>query len=435
MNYKKNLNHIKNKDISIAVVGLGYVGLPLALRFIKKKIKVFGFDVDVNKINNLKSGKSYIVDIKSNQLKYFKKNNSRISNRMNILKNAQIIFICLPTPLNKQNLPDMSYLQNFYKKMNKIISNGQTIILESTVYPGATSNLIKNFDKKFIVGKDIFIGYSPERENPGDKKFSYTTTPKLISGKTKACLKIVEAIYNLIVKKTYKVLDIESAEMSKLLENTYRAVNISLINEIKIICEKLNLNIYEIINAASSKNFGFTRFDPGPGIGGHCIPIDPIYLSWRSNQVGYNPKFIKVSADLAKKIPFWIVNKMDNFFKKKNQHLKKVLIIGVSYKPNVGDDRESPAFSIMKLLNNRNIKFDYHDKYFKSLRIGRNNKINKRSINLSKANLKKYQSTIIVTNHNYIDYEKLIKFSKVVFDTRAATLKYKKKYNHKLIYC
>lgn len=435
MNYKDIISHIKKKDISIAIVGLGYVGLPLALRFIKQKIKVYGFDVDKNKINKLRNGKTYIVDADPKQLKYFKKNKLKISTEISILKKAQIIFVCLPTPLNKKNSPDMSYLKNFYKKMNKIIVKGQTIILESTVYPGATTYLMKTLNKKYIVGKDIFIGYSPERENPGDKKFSYKTTPKIISGKTDKCLKITEAIYRLIASKTYKVSDVESAEMSKLLENTYRAVNISLINEIKIICEKLNLNIYEIIDAASTKNFGFKRFEPGPGIGGHCIPIDPIYLSWISTQAGYNPKFIKVSADLAKKIPNWIVNKMINFFKKKQIPLKKILIVGISYKPNVGDDRESPAFSIMKLLNNKNIDFDYHDEYFKSLRIGRNNKLKKKSVNFSSANLKKYQCSIIVTNHNYINYEKLIKFSKFVFDTRAATLKHKKKYNHKLIYC
>lgn len=435
MEFKSKLFKIKRRNISVAVVGLGYVGLPLALRFIDKKIKVYGFDVSFEKIKKLKQGKSDIIDIKSKNLKYFKKNNDRISNNINILKKADAIFVCLPTPLNNANKPDMSFLKKFYFKMRKIIQKGQIIILESTVYPGATEELVKNFNDKYKLGNDVFIGYSPERENPGDKNFSYLKTPKIVSGKTKNCLMLTKAIYKIIVKKIHSVQSIESAEMSKLLENTYRAVNISMINEVKIICDKLKIDVYEVIKAAATKNFGFTRFDPGPGIGGHCIPIDPIYLSWRSIQSGYKPKFIQTSSELARKIPHWIIKKIKNFFKKKKQKIKKILLVGVSYKPDVGDDRESPAFEIMRILKRENISFDYHDDYFDILRIGRNNKFKKKNITLSNSNLKKYQCCLIITNHSYIDYEKLIKGSKFVFDARGSTLKFKDKYNNKLIYC
>ncbi len=424
------INIIKSKKFKVGVIGLGYVGLPLVNLFEKKGIEVFGIDNDIKKINFLKKGKSYISSKNLKNFKYFKKNKKNLSTNYKKLEGANAIIICLPTPLKKMK-PDMSYILNCAKKLASINLKNKAIILESTVYPSATTKFFKiiNNKDKYILGKNIFLGYSPERENPGDNKFSYKKTPKIISGSTSNCLKVIENIYFHIIKKLVKAKNIESAEASKLLENLYRSVNIGLVNEFKIICEKLKLDIFEIINLASTKNFGFQKFLPGPGLGGHCIPIDPYYLSWISNKFGYDPKFIKLSGQLNRSMPEWVVRKMLKNIKKKKP---KILLLGVSYKKNVDDDRESPAFAIMKILDKKKIKFDYNDPYFKILRQGRQSKLKKKSIILNKKNLKKFDATLIVTDHDKYNYKFLAKNSKKIFDSRGVF----KKYNFKnVIYC
>ena len=286
-----------------------------------------------------------------------------------------------------------------------------------------------NSKNKYILGKDIFIGYSPERENPGDKNFTYDKTPKVVSGKTRYCLKLVNSIYKKIVKKVVNANSVEAAETSKLLENLYRSVNIGLVNELKIICERINLDIFEIIGLASTKNFGFQKFLPGPGLGGHCIPIDPYYLSWISNKYGYDPKFIRLSGNINRSMPQWVVKKM-----LKNIKLKKpkILILGIAYKKNVDDDRESPSFEIMKILKSKKIYFDYNDPYFSSIRKGRHIKLKKKSIKLTKSNLNFYNAVLIVTDHDDYDYKFIAKNSKQIFDTRGV---YKNFNCSKVIYC
>lgn len=432
---KKILDKIKKKDISICVVGLGYVGLPLCLRMIKKKINVFGVDNDNKKIEYLKKGKSYISDIKDSELKYFRSNKSKISTNYDIIKDCHVVIVCLPTPL-RDNKPDMSYLEKSFKEISKFLKKNQIIILESTVYPGATKYLTKYFSKKFVIGKEIFIGYSPERENPGDINFSYDKTPKIVSGISKQCKILVKTIYKNFINKVILVDTVKVAEMSKLLENTYRSVNISLVNELKIICEKLEIDVHNVIEAASTKNFGYQKFVPGPGIGGHCIPIDPFYLSWVSKKNGYDPKFIRAAGEISKFVPKWIVNKITDFFKNKNLRLAKVLIIGISYKPDVGDDRESPAFDIMSYFSKKKIKYDFYDPYFKELRVGRKNQISLKRININQNNLKKYDASIIITDHNKVDYNLIYKNSKFIFDCRARYKKIKRySKDKKIIYC
>ncbi len=353
--YKKLLNKISNKKTKIGIVGLGYVGLPLAINFIKKKFDVIGIDNDKKKISLLKKNKSYISSIKKKDILYFKYFPDKITSNINIVKNLDIIFVCLPTPLKDNKKPNMTFVLNFFKKIKNNI-NKKLIILESTVYPGASRYILKKMGVKINdIGKSVFFGYSPERENPGDKNFSYDKTPKVISGYTKECLNLTYEIYKPIVKKIYKAESLEVAEMSKLLENIYRSVNISLVNEIKIICNHFkNLNVYDVINAASSKNFGFKKFSPGPGIGGHCIPVDPYYLSWASKNRGYNPKFIDVAGKMNDLVTNWVTKNMVSFLKKKLRKKKlKILIVGVSYKANVDDDRESPSFKIMKILKKK----------------------------------------------------------------------------------
>jgi len=432
---KEILKKIDKNKQTICVVGLGYVGLPLCLRMIKRKINVFGVDNDIKKIKCLKNGKSYISDIKDSELKYFKNNKSKISTNYNIIKECDVVIVCLPTPLHG-NKPDMSYLENSYKAISKVLSKNKVIILESTVYPGATNQLTKYFSKKLKIGKDIFIGYSPERENPGDTNFSYDRTPKIVSGITEKCKILVKNIYKNFINKVILVDTVEIAEMSKLLENTYRSVNISLVNELKIICERLEIDVHNVIEAASTKNFGYQKFVPGPGIGGHCIPIDPFYLSWISKKNGYDPKFIRAAGEISSFVPKWIVKKITNFFNNKNLKLAKVLIIGISYKPNVGDDRESPAFDIMKFFSKKKIKYDFYDPYFNKLRIGRKNQISLKRITLNQNNLKKYDASIIITDHDKVDYDLIFKNSKFIFDCRARYKKIKRySEDKKIIYC
>lgn len=417
--YNKLVSKLILKNFSVCIIGLGYVGLPLVSRFLKSKIKVFGIDSDKFKIKSLKKGLSYISSTDSATLKYFKKNKKNLSTNYDLANKSDVIIVCLPTPLKKKSkIPDMTYVFNCAKKLKNIIRYNQIIILESTVYPGATREFISRLLKReFVIGKNIFIGYSPERENPGDKNFSYQRTPKVISGYSNKCLGLINLVYKIFVKRLILVNNIEEAELSKILENLYRSVNIGLVNEIKIICQRLNIDVHNTIKAASTKNFGFQKFLPGPGLGGHCIPIDPFYLSWISKKYGYEPKFIKLAGKINADIPKWTV---DLILKKLNNKKKiKILLLGLSYKKNVDDDRESPTFEFMKILDKKRIFYDYHDPYFKKLRKGRNvNKI-KRSINLNIKNLKKYDACILLTDHDSVNYKLIAKYSNLVFDTRG----------------
>ena len=420
---------ITEKKFSLGVIGLGYVGLPIANRFIKKGIKVHALEQDIIKVNKLKKGINYINNSSLKNFDYFKKNKKNISNNYSILKNCDVVLVCLPTPL-KNKKPDMSFVYNCAKKMKKILKPYQLIILESTVYPGATIEFSKKFlSKGYILGKNIFLGYSPERENPGDESFSYKTTPKIVSGYSAKCLEFTERVYKHVVNKVIKAKSLETAETSKLLENLYRSVNIGLVNELKIICDKIKIDVFEVIRLASTKNFGFQKFMPGPGLGGHCIPIDPFYLSWVSQQKGYDPKFIRLSGELNSLMPKWVVKKMLKNIKIKNP---TILLLGISYKKNVDDDRESPAFEIMRLLREKKIKFEYNDPYFPKLRRGRNFNFDKKSIKLNVKNLKKFDATLVITDHNFYDFKYIYKYSKQIFDARGAY----KNFNYpNVIYC
>ena len=410
--YFKNLkNKLLNKSFKVGVVGLGYVGLPLVKKFVKKKIKVFGYDKDLKKINKLKLGKNYLKNIRTD---YFKKNKNQVSSNISILKKCNVIVICLPTPL-KKNVPDMSIIFNFAKNLRSVIKRGQLIILESTVYPGATKELFVKINKNYSLGNDLFIGYSPERENPGDKKFSYQKTPKVISGYSSNCLKLVKYLYSHIVKKLHTAKNIRTAELSKLLENLYRASNIALINEFKIICDYLKIDVHEVIEAAASKNFGFQKFSPGPGWGGHCIPIDPFYLSWAAKKKGYESKIINEIGKINTSMPEFIIKKVISKLGKKIN----ILLIGLSYKKNIDDDRESPTYEFVKILNKKKIKFDFYDPYFKAMKKTRRNSIIKKRVPLEIQNLKSYTCGIIITDHDNLNYKFFSDNLKFIFDTRG----------------
>ena len=416
----RNLSLIKNKKIKIGIVGLGYVGLPLAYAFCKKKIKVLGFDTDDKKIKVLKSKKSYISYFSNNKIKEMLNNGLELYRDFKKISEVDCLILCLPTPLTKKKSPDMSYIKNSMKSISKHLRSGQTLSLESTTYPGTCRSVILPFIEKrgFKVGKDFFLIYSPEREDPGNKKYSLFKIPKVVGGMTSECLRIGTKIYELLSVKVVKVSSIEIAEFTKLLENIYRSINIGLVNELKMFCTKMKIDIFEIINAAKTKPFGFQAFYPGPGYGGHCIPIDPFLLTWAAKKYNFETKFIKLSGETNSKIISLIHKKITKLCKKKNE---KILILGVAYKKNVDDYRESPALVLMNKLSQKKIDFDYYDPYVKMINNSRSlKKISKlKSIKLNYKNISSYHLVVLITDHDLIDYSKLQKYSKLILDTRG----------------
>lgn len=424
-------NLIKKKKAIIGIIGLGYVGLPLAILIKKKGFKVFGFDKDKKKIDNIKNGISPILDINKKTIQVLKKDDLYSLKEINKISECDLIIICLPTPLTKNKNPDMSYLETCFKQILNYIRKDQLLILESTVYPGATNEIfLKGLNKKFSVGKDFFLGYSPERVNPaGEGKIKYIDITKVVSGYSKECLNLTSLFYKSIFRKIYKTKDIATAEFSKLYENSYRAVNISLANEMKMVCDKFNLNIYDVINASRTKPFGFTTFLPGPGMGGHCIPIDPLFISWAAKKKGITPNFIENSRKVNQMITSWIIKKVEKNIKNQNN---KILILGVAYKKNINDSRESPAIKILDyfLKKYKNIKF--HDPYIDSILV--NNKKIQSIKNFNYDILRTYDAIIICTDHDFYNFKKVIKNSKLVFDTRGVMRKTNFK-NKKYIVC
>ena len=414
-----SLNNLKKKiikkNVKIGIIGIGYVGLPLAISFAKKKFKnIVGFETNKIIINKIKSNKSHISHIENNQIKKLNKN-FVITDKLSLISKVDIIIICLPTPLKKSLSPDISYIYLDHYVIKKYLKKYQLLILESTVYPGATNELItKRVRNKFTVGEDFYIGYSPEREDPGNNMSSSSQMTKLVSGETKHCLSLTKKLYNSVFKKVWSLSDIKTCEMTKLYENIYRSVNIGMANEMKIICNRLNMDIYEIIRAAKTKPFGFNAFYPGPGLGGHCIPIDPLFLTWIAKKKNISTKFISLSNKINREMPNYIYK---NFLKiKKKLKQFNILIIGISYKKNIDDIRESPAIKFMDLLTKEKIKFQYYDPFIKEFDYN-SKKI--KSTNLSL--IKKINNcvSIIITDHDKIKFEYIKKYSRFIIDTRG----------------
>lgn len=406
------------------IIGLGYVGLPRALQFCKKGISVCGLDVDEEKINMLNAGKSYLTNIKSVDIKrYINKKRFYPTSDFSHISELDNIIICLPTPLNRKNEPDLSFLKNTLKKIFKYLKFNQMICLESTSYPGTTLEIfVKPLSKKFNIGQNFFISFSPERNDPG-LKIDIDTIPKIVSGYSKKCLLKSAQLYKKIFKELILVDSLEIAEMTKIYENVFRAVNISFVNEMKKICNKMNININNVIDAAKSKPFGFMPFYPGPGLGGHCIPIDPFYLSWKAKKVGIATKFIEISGKINQSIPKWIINKIHHFYFKNKKNLnfqnKKFLILGISYKKNINDMRESPALKLINILLKHNARVEFYDPFFKKIPVTRNYDFSKiKNTKITNQNLKKFDGVILVTDHDNVNYKKIINYSKVIFDTR-----------------
>ena len=420
-NYFKHLNNlISKKKAVIGVIGLGYVGLPLSILFVNKGFKICGFDIDKAKIKKIFSNISYIDRIEN---KFIKKLNysGKFSHDFKNISLCDVIVICVPTPL-KNNNPYTNYIKNTYKFIEKFLKPGQVIILESTSYPGTTNELIvKKIEKEFKIGKNFFVGFSSERINPGFNENSIHKVPKVVSGQTKKCLKIINNFYSNFFSTIVRCKSIEIAEFSKLLENIYRAVNIGFINEMKLVAQRFNLDIFDIIKVAATKPFGFKRFDPGPGTGGHCIPIDPRYLYYKSSKLGFKPKFIELAGETNLKVLKNIASlTFKNLRERKISNNKaKILILGIAYKKNIDDLRESAALNLINILKKKIKNIDFSDPYIKSFIKTRTSKIDKKSIKISAKILRKYDLTILMTDHDNFDYKVIYKNSNFIIDTRG----------------
>tara|TARA_B100001027_G_C16261395_1_gene329636 strand:+ start:271 stop:1536 length:1266 start_codon:yes stop_codon:yes gene_type:complete len=419
-----------NKDYKVGIIGVGYVGIQLVIQFAKKKIYVECYDKDYDKIKKIKSGKSPFSYINDSVFKKISKNISINKNFKSITK-CDAIILCLPTPLRK-NKPDLSQIKDVWKELKNFIRKNQLIILESTSYPGTTEEIfVKYLKSNFELGKNIFLAYSPERENPGDKNFEFSKIPKIVSGINEKSKLLAGRLYSKIVNKVVYVDKIKIAEMAKLLENIYRSVNIALVNELKIFSKRINIDINKVIDAAKTKPFGFQEFRPGPGVGGHCIPIDPLYLSWLAKKHSFNTKFIELASRTNIQTTKWTINQIKKIIK--NKKIKKILILGIAYKKNIEDTRESSGVKIFEKLKENKEQIEYCDPFVNKYEFNINNKpvfINskKNSENV----FKKYDCFILCADHDVFNYKKLNKTNKYIIDLRARFSN--EKDNKKIIY-
>jgi UDP-N-acetyl-D-glucosamine dehydrogenase len=406
----------------VGVVGLGYVGLPLVDVFGHAGYTVVGIDVDQRKIDALGKGKSYIEDIPSSHVALLLRRKSlKATTDFSQVATLDALSICVPTPLRKTGDPDLSYIVNVTEEVVKYLHPGMVIVLESTTYPGTTREIMqpKIEARGLTVGKDIFLAFSPERVDPGRKDWTTVNTPKVIGGITPACLEVALAYYGRAIKTLVPVSSADAAEMSKLLENTFRAVNIGLVNEVAIMCDRLGLDVWEIIGAASTKPFGFMKFTPGPGLGGHCIPIDPLYLSWKLKAVNYNARFIELADEINTNMPHYVVTKVQDALNKNRKAINgsRILVLGVAYKPNVSDLRESPALDVIGLLRQKGAVVDYHDPYVPEVK---HESFHLQCVPDLAGAVQQADCVVITTNHDAYPWKKILEAARLVVDTRNA---------------
>jgi UDP-N-acetyl-D-glucosamine dehydrogenase len=420
------LNKIKNKQAAIGVIGLGYVGLPLVIEFCKAGFTVTGLDIDKNKIDLLSQGQSYIKHIPDESICFLKQDGKfQGSTDFSLVKELDCILICVPTPLNKNREPDMSYILSTAQGIAPYITKGQLIVLESTTYPGTTQEVLATeleSGSGLKADHDFHLAYSPEREDPNNKDYTTATIPKVIGADIPEGLEITDALYSSIIQRTVPVSGTKAAEATKLMENIFRAVNIALVNELKVVFDKMGIDIWEVIAASSTKPFGFMPFYPGPGLGGHCIPIDPFYLTWKAKQFGVATRFIELAGEVNVSMPEYVMQKISFALGQTGKNLAGscVLLLGLAYKKNVDDDRESVTFEIMEMLEKQGAKVDYNDPYISAIKSRREHKqfIGKQSVSLDKLNT--YDLIVILTDHSVYDYDTIVKQSNLVVDTRNA---------------
>ncbi|MDP7319734.1 MAG: nucleotide sugar dehydrogenase [Bacteriovoracaceae bacterium] len=417
------LKQLNDKSAKIGIVGLGYVGLPLMIRYSEVGYKVIGFDIDQSKIDLLNSGKSYIEHIKSDEIKKSKEVGFEATTDFKRIGEVDAIILCVPTPLNKYREPDLSFVLDTTEACVPYMRKGQVISLESTTYPGTTEEeLLPRIEKSGLkVGKDFFLIYSPEREDPGNPNFTTRTIPKVCGGHTENCLEVGVKLYEGVIDKVVPVSSTKAAEMTKLLENIHRAVNIGLVNELKVVADKMNIDIHEVIDAAATKPFGFVAYKPGPGIGGHCIPIDPFYLTWKAREYGVHTRFIELAGEINSGMPSYVMKKIGQGLNERNITINgaKILVLGIAYKKNVDDMRESPSVFLMEKLRRRGADVSYSDPHVPVFPKMREHSFDLSSIELTPENLQSYDCVVLATDHAKFDYETIIKHSKFLVDTRG----------------
>jgi UDP-N-acetyl-D-glucosamine dehydrogenase len=416
-------SRIQNRDACIAVIGLGYVGLPLVIRFSEEGFRVIGFDIDEEKVEKLNKGESYLRHIPSPSIDAAANIGFSATSDWKKISECDAILICVPTPLGPHKEPDLQYIRGTLDFIKPHLRAGQLLILESTSYPGTTEEELVPVaeERGFIIGEDFFVGFSPEREDPGNTTFTIKEIPKVVSGVTDNCRNVVDALYSSIVERTVPVSSTRVAEMTKLLENIHRAVNIGLVNELKMVADKMGIDIFEVLDASATKPFGFTPYYPGPGLGGHCIPIDPFYLTWKAKEYGIHTRFIELAGEINASMPEWVVGKASEALAQNEKNLQgaKVLILGVAYKKNVDDIRETPAFKIIKLLQEKKAKVDYSDPYVQQLHQTRDYNFQMSSIDFSAEILAGYDLVILTTDHDVFDYDLILQNAKCIVDTRG----------------
>ncbi len=414
------IEKIKTKGAIIGVIGLGYVGLPLVREFLRSGFKVFGFDIDEEKIRFLKEGKSYIKHVDIGALK----GNSNFipTSDFSLLSEVDCVIICVPTPLNKFREPDMTYVFNTGRTIAKYLKNGQLVVLESTTYPGTTDEDLRKIleESGLRAGEDFYLAFSPEREDPGNKEFPTWKIPKVVGGYTPKCLEVAKTLYDQVFVQTVPVSSTKVAESVKLLENIYRAVNIALVNELKMLFDRMGIDVWEVIEAAKTKPFGFQAFYPGPGLGGHCIPVDPFYLTWKAREYDFSTRFIELAGEINTHMPYYVVEKTLTALNERGKPIKgaKILILGLAYKKDVDDARESPSFKLIELFEEKGALVDYNDPYIPKMPKTRKFKFEKTSVELTPENLSQYDCVVIATDHSDYDPEMLLKYANLIVDTR-----------------
>lgn len=422
--HQKLIEKIAKKEAVVGIVGLGYVGLPLAIAYVANGFRVIGFDIDVEKVQKLEKGESYIKHIGIEAVAGLKMS-QRFSATADFkqIQGVDAIILCVPTPLDDHQAPDLSFVLDTVESCVPFIRPGQIMSLESTTYPGTTKEeLLPRIKAKGLhVGEDYFLVFSPEREDPGNAHFKTHEIPKVVGGVSPRCKEVGVALYGSVFSKVVPVRSAETAEMTKLLENIYRAVNIGLVNEIKIVCDKMGIDVWEVIEAAKTKPFGFTPFYPGPGLGGHCIPIDPFYLTWKAKEFGVSTRFIELAGEVNTSMPQWVVGKVSDALNERQKSVKgsKILVLGVAYKKNVDDARESPSVELMELLQEKGAIISYSDTFFPNFPKMREHSFDLSSVSLTPETLKSFDCVLISTDHDTFDYKMLLEHAPLIVDTRG----------------
>jgi UDP-N-acetyl-D-glucosamine dehydrogenase len=419
----KLIANIQSNTASVGIVGLGYVGLPLALRFTEVGIRVLGFDIDQAKVDAIHSGKTYIKHIPDAAVAKAHAQGFHATTNFSRASEVDALILCVPTPLNQYREPDLSFVITTTESLLPYLRAGQLFALESTTYPGTTDEELKpRIEAQGLkVGEDVFLVFSPEREDPGNAHFSTQTIPKVVGGCTSACLEVGVALYRKVIDKVVPVSSTRVAEMTKLLENIHRAVNIGLVNEMKIVADAMGIDIHEVIRAAATKPFGFVPYYPGPGLGGHCIPIDPFYLTWKAREFGLHTRFIELAGEINSDMPNWVIMKLADALNEREKSIKgsRILVLGISYKKNIDDMRESPSVELMELLQAKGALIEYADPWVPVFPKMREHSFDLSSVDLTPETIAKFDTVLLATNHDAFDYEMLLKHARLIVDCRG----------------